>query len=348
MRGEGRLDVDQRRARADLGVVPALAQNGVRYLSDGPNYLDRIGYARVTWEDKPFWWISPSGREKVLYWAPYFGYAYGHTVDLLPEAVQRDLKHLEEIGYPYDLVQVRWSKGDNGSADERVMDQVRQWNATHAYPHLIIATTSEAFHAFEQRYGDKLPSYRGDFTPYWEDGAASGARETAMNRHSADRLSQAETLWVLRSPGPYPPADFAAAWKNVALWSEHTWRLQQHQPARSALRQDPVEIQAGVRLGCPAAIAAVVGKVARGGKGRGGRRGRAEQLFVAADGTDHPSQGNQGKRRARRRGPGGAVATLEHGRTRLPGTQCAAVCRQAVYLRRGSLDHRSAAPITAS
>ncbi len=57
------------------GVVPALVQNGVKYISDGPNANpgsmdgDRIGYVRVQWEYKPFYWQSPSGREKVLYWA---------------------------------------------------------------------------------------------------------------------------------------------------------------------------------------------------------------------------------------------------------------------------------------
>ena len=38
-------------------------------------------------------------------------------MDKLPDAVaETDLKQLEENGYPYDLVQIRWSKGDNGSA----------------------------------------------------------------------------------------------------------------------------------------------------------------------------------------------------------------------------------------
>ena len=80
------------------GIVPALAQNGVKYISDGPNFYDRIGYARVAWEDKPFWWVSPSGREKVLYWAPCFGYGYGYMVDLLPDAVQEDLQQLRRLG----------------------------------------------------------------------------------------------------------------------------------------------------------------------------------------------------------------------------------------------------------
>ncbi len=205
------------------GLIPALTQAGVKYISDGPNYADRIGWTRVTWEDKPFYWVAPNGKDKVLYWAPYFGYAFGHTVDKVTDAVQRDLKQLEEKGYPYDLVQIRWSKGDNGSADERVMQQVRDWNAKYASPRLIIATTSRMFHDFEQRYADKIPSFRGDFTPYWEDGAPTSASETSLNRHSADRLSQAETLWALLNPTRFPAAEFAEAWKDVALYSEHTW-----------------------------------------------------------------------------------------------------------------------------
>jgi alpha-mannosidase len=211
------------------GVVPALAHNGVKYISNGPNANpgsmdgDRIGYVRVQWEHRPFYWTSPSGLEKVLYWGAQGGYSIGHGYPSISAALPVLFRRLEEAKYPYDIVQLRWTKGDNGPPDEGVMDAVREWNKKYAYPHLIIATTSEAFHAFEKRYGDQLPTYRGDLTPYWEDGAPSGARETALNRHSADRLLQAETLWALLNPAKFPAADFAAAWKNVALWSEHTW-----------------------------------------------------------------------------------------------------------------------------
>ena len=113
--------------------------------------------------------------------------------------------------------------GDNGSPDEKVAEVVRDWNARYASPRLIIATTAAAFREFERRYGDKLPEFSGDYTPYWEDGAASSARETALNRASAERLVQAETLWAMRNPGPFPAAAFQEAWRNVLLYSEHTW-----------------------------------------------------------------------------------------------------------------------------
>ncbi len=76
---------------------------------------------------------------------------------------------------------------------------------------------------FEQRYGDKMPEFRGDFTPYWEDGAGSSARETALNRDSAERLVQAETLFAMLRPAKYPAERFYDAWRNVMLYDEHTW-----------------------------------------------------------------------------------------------------------------------------
>jgi alpha-mannosidase len=205
------------------GIVPALASHGVKYISDGPNPSDRIGYVRVQYENHPFYWLSPSGEERALYWGAQGGYAIGHGFPSLAKALPVLLNRLDKEKYAYDMVQMRWTKGDNGPPDEGVMSIVRENNEKYAWPKLIIATTSEAFHAFEERYGAQLPSLRGDMTPYWEDGAGSSARETALNRHTSDRLVQAETIWALREPAKFPPDDFAFAWKNAALYSEHTW-----------------------------------------------------------------------------------------------------------------------------
>ncbi len=212
------------------GIVPALAQNGIKYFSIGPNHIHRIGRTLSEWGDRPFYWVSPSGQEKVLCWIAGHGYSWFHNGLLGKlEGANRSklmeyLEQLEAAGYPYELVQLRYSiGGDNGPPDPALPQFVADWNARYQWPKMRIATTAELFRQFEQRYGKQIPEVRGDFTPYWEDGAGSSARETALARNAAERLVQAETLWTLFRRGEYPDGKFYDAWRNVILYNEHTW-----------------------------------------------------------------------------------------------------------------------------
>ena len=211
------------------GTAAALVAANVKYMSDGVNYCDRIGSALVAWQDKPFWWAPASGRGRVLVWTPYLGYAASHLWHSLttPTAQQRlldRLRELDEQNYPYDIVQMRWSGfGDNAVPDPTLIDAVLDWNAKYAWPRLVISTAGDMFREFERRYGDKLPVYRGDFTPYWEDGAGSTARETALSRCAAERLVQAEIINALTPDAKFSATEFRSAWRNVLMYTEHTW-----------------------------------------------------------------------------------------------------------------------------
>lgn len=202
------------------GIVTALAKGGVRYFSIGPNGGHRIGHTLRVWGDKAFWWISPSGQERVLCWIPRRGYWRGFRGK---EELFDYLAMLQKEGYPFTLVQIRHCLGDNAAPDLAISDFVKEWNARYAYPRLVIATCSEMMHEFEKRYGAELPAVSGDFTPYWEDGAASSALETGLVRRAADRLSVAETFWAMLRPANYPDEAFYQAWRNVLLYDEHTW-----------------------------------------------------------------------------------------------------------------------------
>jgi alpha-mannosidase len=207
------------------GTVPAFAQAGVKYISLGLNLGDS-GRAIAAWEDKPFYWLGPDGRQRILCWLPYKGYALGHpSIGFkLEQGLPKHLAELEKQGYPYDIAQIRWNVGgDNGPPDVTLPDVVKQWNAKHDYPRMVIATTSEIFREFEKRYAGKIPVVSGDFTPYWENGACSSARETAVNRTAAERLVQAELLSAMLNPRQYPAGQFTEAWRNVILYDEHTW-----------------------------------------------------------------------------------------------------------------------------
>jgi len=207
------------------GLVPVLATSGIRYLSAGPNTGHRIGHTRI-WGDRPFWWVSPCGRHEVLFWMAGQGYAWFHAGShtLNRRRLFGYLEQLERDGYPYDMVQLRYNiGGDNGPPDEGLSDFVREWNEEYAWPKMILCTTSRMFRDFEERYGDGLPVVRGDFTPYWEDGAASTAADTAACRSAAEMLVQARTLWALLAPRPCPDGSFYDAWRNAVLYDEHTW-----------------------------------------------------------------------------------------------------------------------------
>jgi alpha-mannosidase len=208
-------------------TVSAMAQAGVKYFSFAPNYFDRMGATMKDWQNRPFWWVGPDGHTRILAWCPSRGYALGHLIgdgENLARFIPTYLHELQTNNYPYDITYLRWNvHGDNGSPDEKLSNVVRDWNARYAYPRLIISRTATAFAEFERRYSDQLPVFAGDYTPYWEDGAASSATETALNRASAERLTQAETLWVMRNPSAFPAEAFQDAWRNVLLYSEHTW-----------------------------------------------------------------------------------------------------------------------------
>jgi alpha-mannosidase len=206
------------------GIVSAMAQAGVRYFSAAPNRFDRIGSFMVEWQDKPFWWVSPSGNERVLFWAPWTGYAMSHVMELDLKWVNEYQARLDAISFPYQISYIRWAgHGDNATPDPDICEFVKQWNEEYEWPRLSISTTSEAFAAFEKQYGHQLPEFRGDLTPYWEDGAGSSALETRMNRGASERLAQGATLSSILAPQAYNGPDFDAAWRNVLLFSEHTW-----------------------------------------------------------------------------------------------------------------------------
>jgi alpha-mannosidase len=221
------------------GMVSVLADSGIKYFAHGPYGWIRIGNALKAWGDRPFYWVSPSGRDKVLVWPPRLGFSTVFRQDswkasnpnisslkFTDNLCLRDYLHLlEQSGYPYDMVQIRQvcHVGVGKTQPSDFCEFVKTWNATYAYPKFIISTVGELFGEFERRYSDIIPAVSGDFMGAWEDGAASSAKETGVNRVATERLSQAETLWAMLDPKKYPADRFYAAWRNAILYDECAW-----------------------------------------------------------------------------------------------------------------------------
>jgi hypothetical protein len=229
------------------GLVPVMAQEGVRYIMSWPNSC-RAGHAHEGIDQHPFWWVGQDGKSKVLFLQPG-GYANSGSMrkggttgrpwfgqrdtDKIPAVIKTgsadvdftgQLAGLEKAKHPYDVMVLSWCLWDNCPLDADIPDAVKAWNEQHAYPRIIIAGAHEIMQTIEKKYGDKLPVVKGDYTEYWTDGGGTAARLTAINRNAKERLTQAETLWTMLRPGkPAPRAEFDEAWRYIALGSEHTW-----------------------------------------------------------------------------------------------------------------------------
>lgn len=219
------------------GIVTAMVENGLKYFSMAPNYVphlltggSRVGLSHIEWGNRPFYWQSQSGEEQILCWSAGTGYSYFHDWLAGPlssaglDPIWENLEELESKTFPYDMTYFRYTvNGDNGPPDAEMASLIEKWNAIYASPQFVIGTTEQLFSEFEEKYKEHIPTFKGDFTPYWEDGAASTASTLSKNRRNSDRLNQLEILWSMINPADYPFKNFLKGWRNVVLFSEHTW-----------------------------------------------------------------------------------------------------------------------------
>lgn len=217
-------------------MVDAYAAHGIRHLSQGPNYIpdmpdggDRIGSTLREQGDKPYWWKGTTGKDSILVWTAGQGYGgwHGYTAGAIKERGTRKIAaYMNELaakGYPYDMLQWRYNiVSDNGPVDSTLSDFVRDWNEKYASPRLIIANAGMMMQEFETKYGKQTPTWSGDFTPYWEDGAYSTAKEEGNVRVLSARLSNLiDAAKILNKP--IDPHLLYRAKRSIVMWHEHTW-----------------------------------------------------------------------------------------------------------------------------
>ncbi|GAA3514469.1 glycoside hydrolase family 38 C-terminal domain-containing protein [Actinocatenispora rupis] len=248
------------------GMPEALAQNGVRYLSVAHNWAGRSvpntnGGSKLP---RLFRWRSPSGGE-VLVWmtdsphglaymeGPVLGFdtSYEMVDDLLPAYLTSLATrpypfppgmfgwHGPQVEdrepYPWDVLHLRVQGhfGDNAPPRLILAENVRRWNETWDSPTLRLSTNTDFFTDAENRLGDRIPTFEGDWGDWWVEGVGSGARPQAMVRRAQAAITDAHTLYGMAgvlsgTAGAAPLAEAAqrsasGVYGSVSLFNEHTW-----------------------------------------------------------------------------------------------------------------------------
>ncbi len=185
------------------------------------------------WNEKsPFYWEGPDGG-KVLMWysraylqlASLFGTP--PTVEAVHDSLPVFLQAYSRVQYHSNSVILFGSQLENTTLDRGQVTLPANWAKLYAYPRLQFSTFKAAMSGIESDFKGTIPTYRGDFGPYWEDGFTSDAHATAMHRGNQQRTLTAEvmsTIPSLLNRELRPQRGLLAdAWLNENLFDEHTW-----------------------------------------------------------------------------------------------------------------------------
>ena len=184
-----------------------------------------------------FWWQAPQSAARLLVWTcPHYGRGgepFGiitawNKMKPMSESEPMMARQLAkmEARYPYDV----WLFADYEDDEwpsTRQADLFKKWNAKWKWPQLrTCGRLDEPFDRVKARWGDKIPTLRGEMTSGWLQHAAC-TPELLARKMAADRaLARAETLTAIkaaRGEAAYPAEDFRRAWDALIWNDEHSY-----------------------------------------------------------------------------------------------------------------------------
>ncbi|RUR01839.1 glycoside hydrolase family 38 C-terminal domain-containing protein [Labedella endophytica] len=245
-----------------VGLPDALAENDVKYLAVAHNWAGRSMPQLNGGQLLPrlFRWAAPSGKS-VLVWltdsphgmaymeGPLLGFHqdYSAVEDHLPVYLESlaanpypfppgvfgwhgTAEAVDRTPYPWDIVHLRTQGyvGDNAPARRRAADIAREWNATWESPKIRISTNTDFFEDAEERLGDEIQTFEGDWGDWWVEGVGSAAYPMTLVRDAQAKVTDAQTVSAVRSllTGSELPGEAEQSedtFRTISMFNEHTW-----------------------------------------------------------------------------------------------------------------------------
>ena len=179
----------------------------------------------------PFRWRGPNGGVLNV----FNGFHYNNNQYFgIPYDLERGARGVEEIqqflgrypGFDLDFAVFQVTRpdfNDNGSPDPRLPDFVRAWNAAGSSPRMEIVTLSEFFEAIGKECFQSAPEHSGEWTDFWNFGAASTPYETGLNRRAYRVTEEVESLIDGQSGTTEILGFIESAMESAVFHDEHTW-----------------------------------------------------------------------------------------------------------------------------
>lgn len=175
-------------------------------------------------------WQTPTGRELLVWNGPTYAHPawieMGGDMDTARRNVDAMVAGLDQDEYPLPFLYMQIThpgpQNDNMGPVAFVSDWIEKFNATSSGARLCLTTPSAFFDVLKKAPEFNPPTVSGDWTDWWNFGAASTPMETAIGIANQHRLRNADLL-AMACPEARQKLlrDQAAA--AIDLWNEHTW-----------------------------------------------------------------------------------------------------------------------------
>jgi hypothetical protein len=232
----------------------AMAAAGLKYyVAASDNYRAPVLLQGRLHEKSPFWWEGPDGG-RILMWYSRHYHQVASLFGLPPqvaagrESLTRFLDIYFRPDYYSDGVIVYGTQVENTDLYPQQAALVADWSKVYAYPKLRFSGFSEAMDYITRQFGDRIPVFRGDGGPYWEDGLITDAAVTGLARENEQRAPTAEkfaTISSLVNPRVRPDREtLDRLWESTVTFDEHTWeadRSSRDPESQQAVRQRAVK-----------------------------------------------------------------------------------------------------------
>jgi alpha-mannosidase len=206
---------------------------GVKYFAAASNSWRAPILLLGRWNEKsPFYWEGPDGGRVLMWYSRAYlqlssMFGTPQRIEAVKDALPVFLQAYGRPEYTADATILFGSQLENTALNVEQADLVHNWQAIYTFPRLEYSSFAEAMSRIESQFHGKIPVFRGDFGPYWEDGFASGSFYTATHRQNQQRILTAEKFGAATSaldPVVRPNEMLLdSAWKNSMLFDEHTW-----------------------------------------------------------------------------------------------------------------------------
>lgn len=165
---------------------------GIKYLMIGIN----DGYASVLGTSPSasvFWWEGPRGG-RVLTYVTKKSYAEGVTIRTAA-GFEYFVESVVESGYPYHVLPILVAF-DNAGYEPGIMALLRFGRVEYENMDVVVSTPSKFFEELEKRYSD-FPTYRGDWSGWWEVVKAGAPYSSSTAKWVQDSLEDLVDLGLV-------------------------------------------------------------------------------------------------------------------------------------------------------